>query len=337
IVSAILLYWNSSWIAHRIFNNPGLTPSFHIAAFAIPAYAMINIHAGVLQGLKKLKKYLFIRFISHHALGLLLFLMIFWFRNIDSIVIFSYTMALYLIMGMSVYWVRVEKKQRDYTDSSDPDPAVSKTLLRRSLPFMIAALLFYLKGWVDTIMIGIFLEETQVGIYNIALKLSALLGITVSAVSAVAAPGFSKTFSSGDMIKLRKNVQYSSSIIFFTTLLPFLLLVLFPEIILSLFGTEFSGAGTVLIILAVGSFINAFFGMAGYLMNMTGNQIPLQYFTLVAVITGILLNLWLIPTLGTEGAALATMITIIAWNLMCVIFLIKKYGIHSYYNPFRKM
>ncbi|HKK83578.1 MAG TPA: polysaccharide biosynthesis C-terminal domain-containing protein, partial [Atribacterota bacterium] len=74
-------------------------------------------------------------------------------------------------------------------------------------------------------------------------------------------------------------------------------------------------------------------GAAGYFMNMTGCQVVLQRITFVTVIIGLLLNIYLIPIYGIEGAAGATALAICIWNIWCVIYIKKRYNIGVYYIP----
>jgi O-antigen/teichoic acid export membrane protein len=333
VITGSILFLSAPVIASSFFHNPGLTLSFKIASFAILPHAFLNINAGLLQGFKELKKYVFIRFVSHHAGGLLLFLILLLVYKENHSVILAYTLSLYLFAGLSYLWTR--KARSLTTGQTNTKTAVSntRTLLMSGFPFMLAALLFFMKGWIDTIMIGVFMNETDVGIYNITLKLTAVLGITLSAVSAVSTPLYSEAYASGDIQKLKEHVSKSSAIVFYTSLPVFLILILFPGPILSLFGDEFTAGTTALIILAAGGFINAYFGAAGYLMNMTGSEVVLQYITLAAVLIGIALNYALIPLYGLTGAAGATTITIAGWNSACALYIQRVYSVHVFYIP----
>jgi O-antigen/teichoic acid export membrane protein len=329
-LAAATIYLLSDQIARYVFQSPELTPSLKIAALAILPYTFININAGVLQGLKKLKKFVFLRFLSHHLGGLILFLALIYFLDDLFVVILSYTLSLYLIAALSFFWIYQEKL---WILSTQKTPLNSKKLLVKSSPFMVAALLFFMKGWIDTLMIGMFMESTDVGIYNIALKLTALLGITLSAVSAVSMPEFSEAYSSNNVDKLKESVQRSSAIVFYSSLPIFLFLLLFPDQILSLFGTEFLTGKTAFTILLIGGFVNAYFGLAGYFMKMTGCQVALQNITMATVFIGVILNLLLIPKFRIDGAAYATVFSILIWNLLVVGYIKKKFDIFPFYIP----
>ena len=60
---------------------------------------------------------------------------------------------------------------------------------------MISSSILLLLAWVDTIMIGIFKTEGDVGIYNVALKLVMITGLFLDAVNSILAPKISETFN----------------------------------------------------------------------------------------------------------------------------------------------
>lgn len=335
ILFTAIVYLAAGTIADGLFNNPGLTPSFRIAAFAIFPFAVMSMNAGVLQGIKEIRSFVFIRFISHHLGALVLFLALLPFWGNNQVVVIAYTVSLYLIAGLTIILL-YRKGYRFFSIQQEVyQPQKIRSLLRQSLPFLFIASLFFIKGWIDTIMVGIFMTESDVGIYNIALKLSGVLLIMVSAVNAIAAPKFSESFSDNKMAELKGSLRYSSAILFYTTLPLFLLLMLFPEQILSVFGEEFRAGRLSLVILSIGSFISAICGTTSYFLQMTGNQVAMQNITFVTVILGVILNLVLIPPFGIQGAAIATAAAMLFWNAVGVLFVRRKYNCKTYFSFFK--
>jgi len=293
------------------------------------------MNAGVLQGIKEIRSFVFIRFISHHLGALVLFLALLPFWGSNQVVVIAYTVSLYLIAGLTIILL-YRKGYRFFSIQQEVyQPQKIRSLLRQSLPFLFIASLFFIKGWIDTIMVGIFMTESDVGIYNIALKLSGVLLIMVSAVNAIAAPKFSESFSDNKMAELKGSLRYSSAILFYTTLPLFLLLMLFPEQILSVFGEEFRAGRLSLVILSIGSFISAICGTTSYFLQMTGNQVAMQNITFVTVILGVILNLVLIPPFGIQGAAIATAAAMLFWNAVGVLFVRRKYNCKTYFSFFK--
>ncbi|MCC5940162.1 MAG: flippase [Balneolaceae bacterium] len=333
-VISVIVYLGAGYLATALFSNPDLITSFRIAAFAILPFSIMSLNGGVFQGLKKIRLFVFIRFVSHHLGAVILFLALLPVWQQYQIVVFSYTVSLYLIAAYTIKEIKkegiliIEKKNGHY------QLVKLFSLFKTSLPFLFVAALFFVKGWIDTIMVGVFMTSSDVGVYTIALKLSGLLLIMVTAVNVIAAPKFSESFSANKMVKLKRSLKYPSAIIFYTTLPLFLVLILFPEEILSVFGEDFRAGKNALIILSIGCFINALCGTTGYFMQMTGNQVALQTITFGAAILGVVLNLILIPVYGLEGAALATAAGMIFWSTAGIIFVRRKYNMKTYFSFF---
>ena len=101
---------------------------------------------------------------------------------------------------------------------------------------------------------------------------------------------------------------------------------LLAEIIIQMFfAQEFQGSGEVLKILALAIPI-IFWGylMTQSLVALDHNRIYLAI-TAFAVLLNVLLNYWLIPEYGAEGAAIATVITEALIPLSCFIMILKHY------------
>ena len=97
----------------------------------------------------------------------------------------------------------------------------------------------------------------------------------------------------------------------------------------SIFGNEYEGSLRPLILLSIGQLINAIMGPVGFLLSMTGNEkIVTQIFGLTACLN-ILMNLLFIPLFGIQGAAVATMISVIIWNVVLRQLALNKLNIET--------
>lgn len=331
---SIIFYFSSSWLAASLFGKPGLTVSFKLVSLVILPLSVLMINASTLQGLKKISSYAFINYVAKN-LFTLFFLMLFMMLISNSqVVVLAFIAGIYVITIMSMFWLMHEGVRLVRIQFPDNEKAGYRTLYNISFPLLIAGLLLFIKGWIDTIMVGIFLTEQDVGIYNIALKLSGLITIIYVAVSNIAAPKFAEAFAENNHLKLDNIVQYSTRIIFYVTLPLIILFVIFPEQILSVFGDEFRRGNIVLILLSVAGFTKIISGSVGYFLNMTDSQVAFLVITSVTALLGIILNYLLIPVYGINGAATATLIGLIFWNGSCVLFIKQKYQIKTYIRPF---
>jgi O-antigen/teichoic acid export membrane protein len=110
---------------------------------------------------------------------------------------------------------------------------------------------------------------------------------------------------------------------------PTFLLVLFlGPFLIGIFGVENPVAAYPwLILLAFGQLTNAFAGPVMNILNMTGYEKSARNTMLVTAILNVILNVLLIPQFGPLGAAIATTITMIGWNLWAALLVFKYHGV----------
>ena len=73
-----------------------------------------------------------------------------------------------------------------------------------------------------------------------------------------------------------------------------------------------------LLILAFSQVINAMSGSVGIILNMTGKEKVFRNILFFALAINIVLNLFLIPIYGIEGAAIASASSLIYWKIVIV-------------------
>ena len=82
-----------------------------------------------------------------------------------------------------------------------------------------------------------------------------------------------------------------------------------------------------LVILACGQLANAFAGPVLNILNMTGYEKNAQNTMLVVATLNIILNAVFIPTFGPGGAAVATALTMVGWNIWAGLLVYRFHGI----------
>jgi len=103
-----------------------------------------------------------------------------------------------------------------------------------------------------------------------------------------------------------------------SAMLPlFLVMFLFPEIVLSfLFGSNYALAANALRILSLGFIISNLLGPNRATLIVMGKSQFTMWATLAAAVLNIGLNIALIPPLGIEGAAIAATVALVSINLI---------------------
>jgi O-antigen/teichoic acid export membrane protein len=88
-----------------------------------------------------------------------------------------------------------------------------------------------------------------------------------------------------------------------------ILLVVAARPLLSAFGPTFADASWLLILLGFDQLVAAIFGIAGYLLVMTGHQVTAARVIIGSAVLNLVLTFILTPMYGLMGAAAATTIT----------------------------
>ncbi|GAB5563385.1 MAG: hypothetical protein Wins2KO_04480 [Winogradskyella sp.] len=197
---------------------------------------------------------------------------------------------------------------------------------------MFSAAFIFISEWTDIFMLGTMVTKEEVGIYNAAYKLATIALIVINALNTVVAPKISELYGKGDILGIKDYALKATKLITLLTLPIVLVLILFNKQLLGLFGTEFTEGSMVLIIVAVGLFFNAMSGCVGQIMNMTKHQKELKNFTVITVLVNITLNYILILKLGIIGAAIASFVSNIILNVLCIIFIKRNFGFYAFFK-----
>ncbi|MGB3511303.1 MAG: flippase [Microcoleaceae cyanobacterium] len=183
-------------------------------------------------------------------------------------------------------------------------------------------------GKTDIVMVGSILGPEQAGMYAVAVKTAEWVSFILAIINVVAAPNFTALYVKGNLEGLQKLVSTVAVWIFWPSIIISLLLFIFGQSVLGIFGSEFIAASWQLKILVLGNLINALSGSVGYLMMMTGHQNKsLKVFGYSAVLN-IVLNAIFIPLFGSLGAAIATAFTVVVWNIWLFFLVVKYVGVN---------
>jgi len=203
-------------------------------------------------------------------------------------------------------------------------------ILKRSGPMAISAITYLLMQSVDVILLSKFTSFDRVAFYSVAIKLTTIISLVLASVNTVYAPSFAEWYNRKNFNGLRGGIKKSTQLIFLLTFPAILVVFLFSNRILGLFGEDYVMARSSLIVLLIGQAVNALCGSAGVYMNMTGKQVVFQRILLVAFAINITLNLVLIPIYDILGAAIATSISTIFWNVVTTAYIYRKDNVKTF-------
>ena len=200
-------------------------------------------------------------------------------------------------------------------------------MLRTGWPMLLGSAMFLVMSWTDTLLLGHFLEEDQVGIYRVAFRMAAVVTLVQAAVNSYAAPLFAERHAAGDRAGLKSALRQTTLLNVAFSVPAFVALVSVPAWWLGWFGDAFVVGATCLVWLALGQVVNALCGPVMYLLNMTGHERQAQRIVWIAAIGNLTMNVWAIPRFGIEGAAVATAFSMALWNVAAAVAVKRLLGL----------
>lgn len=331
VVFTLLLLFFSDYIA----NFMNLDEEYLlIVSFSFIPLVLFHMNTQAIRGLKQMMSFSFLNNVAITLFTFILMVVLVAFSTSEKLPIYAYVMSVF-VMTISSYflWFFHRAKIVDSKQNNSESELSTKALFKVSVPLLLGQSMMLIMGKVDLFMLANMTSSDKVGIYNIALKLSMLAYMGLMAVNSIAAPKFSEIHSSGDIDALKKIVQQSTKTIFWVTFPVILLFLIFPDTILGVFGDEFKLAAMALIILSISKMFSAISGSVGTFLQMVGKQNVFQNILIFTAIINIVLNYTLIPMYGIDGAAFASAISGVIWNVLMIIYIKKNFGFYSIYFP----
>ncbi len=342
LVSSFVMYFLSNIIADFLNINSEYVRTF--SYFVLPMVFFV-LHYQSLRGLKKIGIFSFYYRMSQALFTIIIVLILLQFSNDPSIPFHAYIISLLFVSILSLlsFWNVLKEKNNNYEEETIIEHQTLKNILVIALPLMLAQSVQLIMIWTDKLMIGNMMSVTDVGIYGVAFKLSMFASVTLMAINSIAAPKFAEMYAEKNMKGLKKIVQKSTKMIFWSTLPLLIIFFLFPTFFLGIFGEEFKIGANAFIILSIGMLISAFSGSVGNLLQMTGKQLVFMKILIAGAVINVGLNYLLIPESnplsefgisGINGAAISSMCSIVFWNLSMVLVVKKQFGFLTFYIPF---
>jgi O-antigen/teichoic acid export membrane protein len=160
---------------------------------------------------------------------------------------------------------------------------------------------------VKLLILGGLGTTADVGIFGPVVEIASLASLLFIAVSRSAAPRIASLHAQGAAGQLAAFYQISSRWVFTASLPLFLVLLLYPEPLLLIFGRDFVSGREALQIMAVAGLLTVTMGMTQLHITMTGKPMVKFFNTGVLYLVMFGLDWLLIPKYGLSGAAVSTL------------------------------
>lgn len=283
--------------------------------------SMEQIFFGIYRSTDKIKQYYFINGFLAIVIRIVL-IILFYFLFGGTFISMALAVYISFIFSNLLYFYQNKKMFQKVV--------YDKGYLRYSYSLVLAAVMGVAMDKIDIIMLGAMKDMKSVGIYQIDVQIANIILMILVIFDTVFAPQISKFYHSGKHEELRKLYEKSTRLLGLLALISIIIIVVFGKYILLLFGEEFVDGHLALILRSLGQFVNVAVGSVWLMLAMTGRPKWHIYSNLIAFTVNIGLNYLLIPKYGVNGAAFATMTSMILVNIIGYILVRKVFKVKVY-------
>lgn len=340
IVCSLCFYFFADQFVTILFDEKRLVDPVKIVACLLPFALMSRLFASGFRGLKQVRQS-----ITYDVLGtrvgsfLILLILVFFFPSNHLYPMYALAIAtlintLLAAKDWNINLRRWKEQSKECTSRTLTQTTALKNILSVSLPMYLTSSMILVMDWTDTIMLGILAGTEVVGEYSVVLKLSLITSFALASINTIILPKFSEMYWSGNSDGLQSVIRFSNRLSFWTSVPLIVVIALYSEPLLALFGSQFEVGTSSLVILCIGQCVNSATGSVISLLTMTGHQKKSRNILMMSALLNMIGNLVLIPLLGMMGAAIATSCSMIVRDVVATHCANRIFGFRTWYVPF---
>jgi O-antigen/teichoic acid export membrane protein len=305
VVVAAVLYAAAEPVAVGLFDEPQLAPLLELLALVMPALTIGKVLLGCARGFSRM---------DYAAVG----------QNIVQSTVRVVLLGALALVGMDVFAALVVFVIADISSSFvlvvllNREFAFRRPIRREvrhdvrdvfgfALPLWLSGLLNQFRRNIEVVLLGALSSVTSVGIYSIVTKVNMLGHVAYRAIIVSVKPTLASLHDAGDRRAISDLYATTTRWTLALNIPFFLIMVLYAEPLLSVFGPTFTVGAGALIVLAVGELIIGSTGISGSIIDMTGHVRVKLANTVLAITLLLGTSALLIPRWGVMGAAVASL------------------------------
>ncbi len=327
IAMLCVFFISATVIGNKLFGGiTGIVPLFKIIFLTIPFSAFLEMLVGTGRGYGDgIPKALFMD-IARNGLFILA-LVAFIPRGLsDSGVIWAYVMSVIATAVLAYAYGSRRYGYGFFETSCQPVPL--RDILYFSIPMAVLPMMWVALNSMDTMMLGYYMKAVDVGFYNASATLSRLLNPLLTSVVFIFLPIATGLHANRSHEEFANMYHVITKWIFIISV-PFVaVLIVFPgELLWTIFGHDYAKTATTLGVLGYGSLSSILLSMNTSALTAAGRSVEQLFAATVTVVSNFTLNIFLIPSYGTVGAAIATSSSMVIYNILISSLLYKHFRI----------
>ncbi len=305
------------WIAATVI-LPDEIALLAAVAFIFPIFAMAQLLQEVFRGFGRVvlaqAPYLVVR--------PLLFVIVLTVVYVSAVPLTpeQYLLGIFAAAAVALFILIVAiHRQMRKLRGSDVDQADYAHLAAEAAPLFVFSMTSLLLLEINTLMLAPLAGEREAGLFQPIIRMASLLILSMTAISARYAPRITEFWATGELARLS---DITSKVTIWTTgltVVSALFLVCAGEMLLGLFGNDFTSGAAALWVICLAQIINVACGPSILLLAMTGHSKAVLPPQLCGLFINVTVGLVLIPAHTVMGAAIAFAAGIVSMNIAALI------------------
>lgn len=321
---SLLLSLFSEAIAVNAFNKPDFTTVIRWMVLAVPFMALFTLLAMAFQGLHRIFFATFFMNLGLSTFFVIVLALVWWFCPLClsadiAAAIYLFCAAAILILAL-VLWFQQKSVQFQIIGFKDAK------LWKACSNLWVVASMSLLVQWSGMLVAGALVATNELAYFSAAQRTAQLASFVLMVVNMVVAPRYARLWVEDDLPEIRRLARLSTRGMIALVLPVVGGMMLFPELIMNLFGAGFEQGAVLLMIMALGQLINVATGSVGYLLTMSGHEVDLRKVTLFSGPLTIFCAVLFTWQWGVIGAAWATAVGLAAQNVGALWMVKKRLG-----------
>ncbi|MDJ0512499.1 MAG: lipopolysaccharide biosynthesis protein [Methyloceanibacter sp.] len=326
IATAVVLAFAALW--------PGLPVEVRLAttaaALAIPANAALRLNGALAASVRQFAvAYLPDTCIRPFLLLACLLLLVAIGAPLTASIATGLLTLILIVLAVVQYRLLSKAVRQQEERIVATSPRYVRTWRREAPPLILVALYTNFFADVAILLVTPLLPSAETAIVGLCLKLALLVGFAVQVAHQVTVPDLADAHARKEHHAIHAIVLRSIGFPLAATLSALLVIALWGETILMLFGPEFTGAKVPLLILLACQLLRVLFGPNVSLLSVIGAQRQNAILAVIALAVLAAANIVLVPTWGVVGAALAVAVATVVWLGACAVVLSRVSGLRT--------
>lgn len=321
VIALLIIYLIDEKVVNNYFSDQDVYSIFLKSAATLSFYGISTLNTEVFRALDKLYvAELFRNVLKYIPLIIGAVVLFYWHQETYLVDVF---LLGYVVLAF-ISSVLVYKYFRTTAQIIVTEKISHKEVFLKSYPIAISGMAIFLLMCFDIMFLKKYRDDETVAFYSVGVKLMTIVSVIVVTINITVSTKIAELFSSQKMEELNKTVRNSVRLISGITFPVIFFMCIFSEKVLSCFGHQYIVAKEPFLILIIGQGICSAFGSVPVYLNMTGRQHIFQIVLIIAVLINFVLNRFLIPIYGMNGAAIAFVSASFFWNFVSAVIIYQK-------------